>query len=502
MTVAATLDLSKYVELFLSEGREHVAELNAALAALEHDAASVDSIAAAFRAVHSVKGMSAAMGYSHVSEIAHALESALDPLRAGAATMTRELHITLLERADALGSAIEDAVRPANSAQREGAPSRAPRASHVRVRATRLDSLMNLVGELEIARGALDRDVRRVGDAALAETYSSLTRLLAELRAQVMSARMVPVGEAFDRFPRLVRETARDLGRDVDFTLDGGDIEVDRSLVDRIADPVMHLLRNSLDHGIEPPDARVASGKPRSGRLTLSAQRESEFVLIRVADDGRGIDRAAVLTRAKAAGIAALDLSELNDTELLRILVHPGFSTAASVTSVSGRGVGLDVVDTTVRALGGAIEMKSVAGRGTAINLRLPLSIAIVRALIARIGESSYAIPFTHVLETLELDTTASASSSEPARAALDGARLVRMRARLGVTERQPERTKGVSVTVRGQRAVLVVDELVGEQDVVVKRFDPPRGGTRLFSGATVLGDGSTALILDVSSLF
>lgn len=503
------VDLSKYVDLFLSEGREHIAELTGALDEMEHTPSSTDAIAAAFRAVHSIKGMAAAMGYTVVTERANAMETALDGLRRGEAQVTPSLLARLIDEADALAREIEVAVGQPASAGAASVPARAhetPRkaATHVRVRASRLDALMNLVGEIEIARGRMERELRRLSDPDLSSAFDSAARLLDELRDQVIGARMVPVGQVFERFPRLVRETARSLDKDVEFTLDGAEIELDRSILDRIGDPVMHLLRNALDHGIEPAAERERDGKPPRGRLTLSAQREAGYVLIRVADDGRGIDRDRVLARAHEAEIVGRDTTALDDIALLRVLAHPGFSTAATVTTVSGRGVGLDVVDAAVRVLGGAIEIKSVGGRGTAITLRLPLSVAIVRALIARVGEELFAVPFTHVLETLEIEPPASAIRGEAwteTDIAGTPVSVVMLRSLFGLAPRMSEQMLGISVLARGRRAALVVDEFIGQQDVVVKRYDPPRGGSAMFAGATVLGDGSPALIVDVNSL-
>lgn len=516
-----SLDLSKYVDLFLSEGREHIAELTQALNEMETTPSSDEAVAAAFRAVHSIKGMAAAMGYTVVTERANAMESALDSLRRGEAQVTPSLLGHLIDEADELAREIEGAViQPASEAARETAstgksPSgtAVPAATtesarrtgtHVRVRASRLDALMNLVGEIEIARGRMERELVRIDDDQLSSSFENASRLLHDLRDQVIGARMVPVGQVFERFPRLVRETARSLDKEVDFTLDGADIELDRTILDRIGDPVMHLLRNSLDHGIEAAAERERDGKAVRGRLTLSAQREAGYVLIRVADDGRGINREKVLKRALELDLVDHDATILDDVALLRVLAHPGFSTASSVTDVSGRGVGLDVVDAAVRILGGTIEIKSVARRGTAITLRLPLSVAIVRSLVARVGEELFAIPFTHVLETLALAPPASVlDGDEWTTTDIAGSQVgvVVLGNLFGGTSRICEQMPGVSVLARGRRAALIVDEFVGQQDVVVKRYDPPREGSPMFSGATVLGDGSPALIVDVNSL-
>ena len=520
------LDLSKYVDLFLSEGREHIAELNDALMQLEKDPASGDAVAAAFRAVHSIKGMASAMGYTVVTERANALESMISAIRSGDETVTPPRLEHLIEESDALARDVELAVLPvgtlasksregdavssgsAPAASDSGEPHARTGSSHVRVRASRLDSLMDLVGEIEIARDRLERELRDASrgshNDALSAAFDATSRLLDELREQVIAARMVPVGQVFERFPRLVRETAKSLEKDVDFALDGSEIEIDRSILDRVGDPVLHLLRNALDHGIEPATQRVQCGKSERGRLTLSAQREAGYVLIRVADDGRGIDRDRVLARARDAGIVDDETTELDDVALLRVLAHPGFSTAASVTDVSGRGVGLDVVDSAVRTLGGVIEIKSVMGRGTAITLRLPLSIAIVRALIARVGEELFAIPFTHVQETLEMIPSAGVLAGDQwssAEVAGVNVGIVMLRSAFGLAPRVSPRMLGIAVVARGRRAALLVDGFAGQQDVVVKRFDPPRGGAPMFAGATVLGDGSPALIVDVNSL-
>jgi two-component system chemotaxis sensor kinase CheA len=323
------------------------------------------------------------------------------------------------------------------------------------------------------------------------------------LREQIVTTRMVPVGHIFERFPRLVRETARTLGKDVDFVLDGKDIELDRSLLDEIGDPVLHLLRNSIDHGIESPEERVAAGKPARGRLTLSAQRESSYVLIRVADDGRGIDRDRVLRRAREMGVVDSSTEQLDDATLVNVVTRAGFSTADRVTEISGRGVGLDVVDMTVRTLGGTFEIKSLPRFGTAITLRLPITVAIVRALLARVGMETYAIPVTHVIETVEIDpTTTNTIQGRLSATVRDQAfPLVPLRETMGFPPQMALFPKAVTVDVRGRRAALVVDDFLGQQDIVVKRFDLPRGTPALFGGATILNDGAPALILDVNSL-
>ena len=380
----------------------------------------------------------------------------------------------------------------------------APRARHVRIELARLDALLNLVGELVIVRGRLQALVRDEGSATLQEAMADATRLIGDLQSEVMTSRLVPVGQVFDRFPRLVRDVARQLGKDVLFGIEGKDIAIDRSVLDEIGEPVVHLLRNAVDHGLETPEVREAAGKPRAGRLTLAAFRDRSAVVVTVRDDGRGIDRAGVLDRALALGLVPPGTALLDDDTLLRCIAHPGFSLSTAVTEVSGRGVGVDAVISRVRALGGSVELRTERGVGTSIALRLPVTLAIVRALLAKVGTERYALPLTHVRETLERG---------PALVRLVQGRemlvlrdevvpLLRLREVVHLGAADAVQMEEIVVIERGdRRAGLVVDELTGQEDIVVKAFDGARGGLALFSGATILADGAPALIVDVGSL-
>jgi two-component system chemotaxis sensor kinase CheA len=374
---------------------------------------------------------------------------------------------------------------------------------HVRIDLRRLDALMNLVGELVIARGQLQAMAGTSGDAALEETVAQGARLIGEMQEEILRCRMVPVAQVFDRFPRLVRDAARALGKEITFTVEGQESELDRSMLDEIGDPVMHLLRNSVDHGIEMPSERAAAGKPRAGTLTLSISRDRSAVMIRVTDDGRGIDRAKVLAKARSLGLVLSTVKTLPDEELFRLIARPGFTTAERVTNLSGRGVGIDVVSTRVRALGGSLEMRTAEGQGTTVTARLPLTLAIVRAMLARVGNETYAVPMTHVTETVELEQARvrTVRGYEALVLREDVLPLVRLRNRLSLAASAAPMQQIVVMEVGERRAALVVDELAGQQDIVVKQFDPVRGGMPLFSGATILSDGAPALILDVGSL-
>jgi two-component system chemotaxis sensor kinase CheA len=560
-----SLDPSRYAELFRTESRELLSAINRALLMLEEGADPTEPVGVVFRAVHTVKGMSATMGYHAVAEFTHELESVLDRVRRGEQLLAPDLMDALFASADALEAAIdagsEQAVQsPAMVAalQRlrdvaggsatsefpvmppagesafgaadevmartrrdssaigevatdpDGAEITRPSAlptRHVRVDLARLDALMNLIGELVITRGRLLQLTASSPDPALDEAMQMAARLVSDLQSEIMTMRMVPVWQVFDRFPRLVRDAARRLDKDVNFVVEGKEIELDRSLLDEIGEPIVHLLRNSVGHGIESPEERVAAGKPRRGRLVLSAARDRAAVLIRVSDDGRGIDRSLVLARARALGLVDEGTRDVDDGTLYRLIAQPGFSTAAEVSDLSGRGVGIDVVQAKARALGGSVELKSVAGEGTTITIRLPITLAIVRALLARSGTERYALPLTHVRETLEYDDVVVQHVKgkpvlllrDEVLPLLDLRDVVRQAGTAGAIGANRE----IVVIERGERrSGLVVDELIGQQDIVVKQFDAARDGLALFSGATILADGAPALIMDVGSLF
>ena len=381
----------------------------------------------------------------------------------------------------------------------------APLQRYVRIDLRRLDRLMNLVGELMIARGRLAQVAAPHADPALDEAIAEASRLIGEVQDGVLGGRMVPVWQVFDRFPRVVRDAAHSLGKDVDFVIEGREIELDRSLLEQIADPLVHLLRNSVDHGIEGPEERAATGKRAAGRLVLSATRERSAVVIRVSDDGWGVNRARVLDKAKRLGLVDAERDELSDDDILRLIARPGFSTAERVTELSGRGVGIDAVISRVRALGGAVEMRSAVGKGTTFSLRLPVTLAVIPALLARSGDETYALPLTHVTETLQLRRghLRTVRGREVIVLRDEVLPLLRLEhvvggsAGVGVGSG----SQVVVLEMADRRAALVVDQLLGQQEIVVKPFDAVRGALSCFNGATIMGDGSPALILEMGGL-
>ena len=526
------MDTGRYAKLFLTESREYLSEMNTALLELERGRSDA-AVARLFRAVHTMKGMVAAMGYTAVGELSHELETLLDKVRSGS-IVTPAIMDTLFAGVDALEQAVDLATGPtpqpldvreivtrireagdqlsrsftaefAIPKGEKAEPSRQaqkpPR--HIRIDSRRLDTLMNVVGELVIARDHIAQIAERLGDEALVEATRHASQIVSTLQNEIMTSRMVPVWQVFERFPRVVRDTARSLGKEVEFKIEGKEIELDRSMLDEMGEPVLHLLRNSLDHGIELPGDRVAAGKPRVATLILTAERDRATVLIRVTDDGRGIDQARVLPRAKELGIVDDATSKLSEQELVAIISRPGFSTAEKVTDISGRGVGFDIVANKVRTLGGSLEVHTDAGLGTSVSMRLPLTLAISRALLARVEKEIYAIPLTHVVETFAL--------SQPMLLQVKGKEVVairddvfpaiRLRERVGLPEGDASRGQVVLIELAERRAALIVDEFIGQQEIVMKQFDGVNGSRTLFSGATILGDGAPALIIDASTL-
>ena len=414
-------------------------------------------------------------------------------------------------------------VEIAEPATREEASSSVPRSSAssrqvpklsetqtVRVSIGHLDAMVNLVGELVIIRSRLERIARGAGHPELTDTIGALERVSGELQQEVMLTRMVPVGNIFNRFPRMVRDLARDLGKDITLETDGLDIELDRTVLDEIGDPIVHLLRNAVDHAIELPQERLAAGKPERGTVRLSAEREREQVLITVSDDGRGMDPERIWQVAVERGLAdAGTRNSYSDQDVLMLVCSPGFSTVGTATRVSGRGVGMDVVKGKIEYLGGTVAIRSEVGVGTTILLRLPLTLAIIQALLLACGEYVYAVPLSAVDEVLGLDEVEAKTIEGRWVAVLrDGAvvPVQRLDVACGVSapgEGRPDAGDHIVLIRSGdEMRALAVPILIGRQEVVIKPLSPLFRGLQGFGGATVLGDGRVALILDPRTLF
>lgn len=399
------------------------------------------------------------------------------------------------------------AVRPA------AAPAAAPRApakplaeaeQTVRVDTKRLDAIVNLIGELVLSRNRLKTLRVRLRDEELDRAVSTLDIATARLQSAVMRTRMQPVGKVFSRFPKVARDVARNLSKEVELELVGAETELDRNLVEALADPLVHLVRNAIDHGIEMPELREAQGKPRNGHVRLSAQQEGDYVSIEVQDDGAGIDPEKLRAKAREKGLIDPEAAaRLSSEECLHLVFLPGFSTKQEVTDISGRGVGMDVVQSRIRELSGQIQIQSELGRGSRFMIRVPLTLAILPTLLVQAGEDVYALPLARVMEVLHAPPTQLGWFD--GRAVLDRRShtlaLVDLRRWLDVPPMQASLLTIVVLQAGESRFGLVVDQVRGREEVVIKPLPKALRGLRGYAGATLIGDGRMALILDVDGL-
>jgi two-component system chemotaxis sensor kinase CheA len=375
-------------------------------------------------------------------------------------------------------------------------------AENVRVPAERLDEMMDRVGELVIAQSRLTQLAGTAADLGLRSVSEEIERLSGELRDTMMVLRMMPVASLFSRFRRLVHDLSRETGKEIELITEGESTEVDKTVIDRLADPLVHLVRNSIDHGLEGPEERLAAGKSAKGRVILSAHQTGGEVIITIKDDGRGINRERVRAKAETSGIIQAGAT-LTDQDLLQLIFQPGFSTAQTVTNLSGRGVGMDVVKKTVEALRGTIDITSKPGEGSQVSLRIPLTLAIIEGLLVRVGQGCYVIPLSAVEECLELSLEDDLRSRGRSFISLRDSLVPFLRLReLFRTETQPDQHQKVVVISTGsERVGLVVDQIIGDHQTVIKSMSKLHHDVDTFSGATILGDGSVALILDVTHL-
>lgn len=673
------MDMSKYIKMFVSESQEHLQKMDGLLLALEQDGGDRGAIDTLFREAHSLKGMSASMGYEELAKVSHRMEDYLDRFRGGKGALERPGVDMLFEGVDLLRRSVEEIaagqvpslvadpyvakvatllttgpgpagsapadqaevaaarqraeakglalfaaeiqiapdaplpsarayitlrrtrdlgelirsipsmeqvqagefsgslsillgtsrstaeiqaflaglpdvasviVRPVESGEEgsrlqappRGQPSRtqggdvpaevrptdhlvvepqapavpppaaggpvvpsARAAAMVRVDTRLLDDLMDRVGELVTAKGSLLEETQAIPSRALHESIGRLDTLVKSLQQQAMKLRMMPLELIADRFPRAVRDLARKRGKELHFEILGKETELDRAILEELPDPLLHIFRNSIDHGIEPPEERVRNGKAPTGTIRLEASKERESVLIRVSDDGRGMDPALLRRVALERGVITREQHDsLSDSEVLYLITVPGFSTAKEVTDVSGRGVGMDVVRNAVESLRGSLAIESILGQGSTFTLKLPLTLAVVAVLLVEVGSERYALPVSYVEEILEVESEEIQRSQGQEMVARDGVLLplVRLRRVLGCPEEESSAYLLLVVCeMRGRLVGLAVDRLVGYREVVVKSLGKALKSLRGFAGVTVLGDGSTVLILDINTL-
>ncbi|UID77342.1 chemotaxis protein CheA [Stenotrophomonas maltophilia] len=426
-------------------------------------------------------------------------EALLDQLHGGAAPGAKPAAV--------LAPAPAPAPRPVAAPAPVAKPAAKPlaEAEHtVRVDTKRLDAIVNLIGELVLSRNRLKTLRARLRDEELDRAVSTLDIATARLQSAVMRTRMQPVGKVFSRFPKVARDVARSLKKEVDLELIGAETELDRNLVEALADPLVHLVRNAIDHGVEMPDLREAQGKPRMGHVRLSAQQEGDYVSIEVQDDGAGIDPEKLRAKAREKGLIDPEAAaRLSSEECLHLVFLPGFSTKQQVTDISGRGVGMDVVQSRIRELSGQIQIQSELGRGSRFLIRVPLTLAILPTLLVQAGEDVYALPLARVMEVLHAPRTSLGWFD--GRAVLDRRShtlpLVDLRQWLDVTPAASTLLTIVVLQAGEARFGLVVDQVRGREEVVIKPLPKALRGLRGYAGATLIGDGRMALILDVDGL-
>jgi two-component system chemotaxis sensor kinase CheA len=402
---------------------------------------------------------------------------------------------------DGASKSARSSVKPAASSNAQ------PEAATIRVAISKVDQLINLVGELVITQAMLAQNSRALDPAVYQQLLTGLTDLdrnTRDLQESVMSIRMIPMSIVFSRFPRMLRDLASKLGKKVDFVTQGEATELDKGLVEKITDPLTHLVRNSCDHGIEMPEDRLRSGKPETGTITLSAAHQGGSIVIEVRDDGKGMSREKILSKARERGLDVSD--QMPDSEVWQLIFAPGFSTAEVVTDVSGRGVGMDVVKRNIASLNGTVEIDSAEGYGMKVSVRLPLTLAIMDGMSVGVGSEVYILPLSSVVESFQVEADAVSTVGQ-------GAQLVKVRDEyMPVIELEKvfqvprygtEKTSDIMVVIEadGSRVVLLVDELLGQQQVVVKNLESNYRKVPNVSGATILGDGKVALILDTGAL-
>lgn len=416
----------------------------------------------------------------------------------GSEPSAAEIHVDVPAAQQVSSTRNSGAVTPISNA----APKSSHKDSTVRVPAEKLDRLVNLVGELVMNQSRLTQAASRLDAPDLAEPVEQIERLVAELRDNVLGIRMMPIGTTFTRFKRLVHDLSAELGKEIDLVTQGAETELDKTVLDQLADPLVHLIRNSIDHGIEPVEERLRSEKPRRGEVRLSAVHTGSNVVVSIRDDGRGLDKNRILAKAVSKRLVPPDAS-LSDKEVFNLIFLPGFSTAEKVTNVSGRGVGMDVVKRKIEALRGSISIESEPQKGTTISLTLPLTLAIIDGLLVEVGRDQFIVPMSLVAENVELHRSERRRKNGRNVVTVRGELIpyIHLRETFGTHANQVEIEKVVIVQHQDQRVGLVVDRVLGSHQTVIQSLGNLYGNVDLFSGATIMGDGRVALILDLAGL-
>jgi len=544
------MQISEYKQLFLSEAREILNAMNKVLVDLEKNPTNGELLNELFRQSHTLKSMAQSMGYERISELTHAMETTLALLRSGESKLQKDMVNVLFASLDMLDDLIKGKahgegeridVVPLVAQFEEIAASVPPErimavctnerkhlqdktkempapvrdVQAVRVPLTQLDDLMDLTGELAISRIRLTQIAKTIDNAALEETLADLSRLTSRLQDQMMQVRLVPLEYIFSPYPRMIRDIAVHQNKEVDFVVEGGDIGLDRSIQDEITEPLLHLLKNAVTHGIEEPQEREKLKKPKQGKIKLAARREKNNVIVELSDDGRGMDIREIQKVALEKGIVTdTELATLSSQELIMLTTRPGYSRVKEVTEAAGRGVGLNAAKLKIESLGGTMDIDTRINEGSVFSATLPLTMAVAQALLVEVTDQTYCIPLAYINETLKISPyqIKTVEHHQVMSYRDDVLPLVRLNGRVDVVssemsntvtdiKRQKTTISVVVIEAGGKKAGLVVDRFLGQQEIVIKPLTGLLKEVRCASAATILGTGKPSLILDVASL-
>jgi len=572
------LDLSQFKDAFVAEARENLQSLNTALVRLEKNSSDQETLKEIFRISHTLKGMSATMGYENITKLTHKMEDVLDKIRKGEATPGRKLVDTIFSCLDTLETLVNEventntantdptliigqlediltatdtgnniqisdhsqqnqsvsqntrqqeevsstpiitasASSPEEKDTKTDKPSntittvkeedkKSQSATTIRVNISHLDAMMNLVGEMVIAKAQLEQIARKHKIEELTSTLEQFDRIAIDLQGAVLKTRMVPIHQIFDRYPRMMRDIARKLNKEINFEIYGSDIEIDRLLLDEINEPLVHLLRNAADHGIETLEERKKTNKSPIGKIILEARRERGHISIIVSDDGKGMDPAKIRRKAIERNIInETEAAKISDEDAYYLICDPRFSTAEKITDISGRGVGMDVVKSMIESFNGRLFIKSQKGSGSTFILELPLSMAIISSLLVKVKNETYAIPLNNITEIISLPANEikTIENREVILLRNEVLPLIRLGNKLGIknTDNGKKTIYALRIETQGKTAAISVDELIGRKEIVIKTLSGIVKHSKGLSGATITGDGTVVLILDISS--
>ena len=551
-------DMQELVQDFLVETNEIIENLDHDLVELESNQNDLELLNKIFRGAHTMKGSSSFLGFNKLADLTHHAEDILNKLRKGEMVVTREIMDTLLEFVDKTKQIISDiengtdtadvasvindlklasegklvgkkpaaASAPAaqaSAAAPKAAPKTAPKQEAkqhqatqveqtIRVDVSRLDSLVNLVGELVLSRNRLSQIAGELENKfeneylveQLLDVTSAIGMNTTELQLAIMKTRMIAIGKVFNKFPRVVRDIARDTGKEIELIISGEETELDKQVIESIGDPLLHMIRNSCDHGVETPDVRLAKGKPRMGTVNLSAYHEGNHVVIEIKDDGAGMDPNKLKRKAIEKGVITVDeANSMDDKQAFALIFKPGFSTAEKITNISGRGVGMDVVRTNIEKLNGIITIDSKIDEGSTFYLKLPLTLAIIQALLVEVAGETFAIPLASVVETVRItnEEIHSFEGREVLKLRDRVLSLIRLDEAFALDELEQDEIYVVVVALAEKQLGFIVDKLIGQEEIVIKSLGDYLGGNPGIAGATITGDGRVRLILDVAGV-